>query len=90
MQTTVAANPNAIGYMSFSDVDTSKVKTLQYEGVDISTDTLKDGSYQLKREFWLVTKKDATLSPAAQAFIDFILSDAGQKIVQDNNLLPVK
>lgn len=89
VQTTVSQNDNAIGYMSFSDVDTTKVKTVQFDGVEISTDTLKDDSYKLKREFYLVTKEDATLSPEAQAFIDFVLSDAGQQIVTDNNLLPV-
>ena len=90
VQTTVAANPNAIGYMSSSDVDTSKVNTVKYEGVAISTDTLKDGSYKLKREFWMVTRQGEELSNEAQAFIDFVLSDAGQQIVADNKLLPIK
>lgn len=89
IQTQVSSNPNAIGYMSFSDVDTSKVNTVPYEGVAISTDTLKDGSYKLKREFYLLTKTGAALSPAAQAFIDFVMSEAGQQIVADNKLLPI-
>ena len=89
VQTTVSQNDNAIGYMSFSDVDTTKVKTVQFDGVEISTETLKDDSYKLKREFYLVTKEGATLSAPAQAFIDFVLSDAGQQLVTDNNLLPV-
>ncbi len=90
VQTTVSSNPNAIGYMSFSDVDDTKVNAVEYEGVAISNETLKDGSYKLKREFLLVTKEGAELSAAAQGFIDFILSDAGQGIVADNNLLPIK
>lgn len=90
VQTTVSQNPNAIGYMSYSDVDTNKVKTAKYENVEISVATLKDGSYKLKREFYMLTKKDADLSPAAQSFIDFVLSEAGQKIVADNQLIPTK
>ncbi|MDR1928090.1 MAG: phosphate ABC transporter substrate-binding protein [Oscillospiraceae bacterium] len=90
VQTAVAANQNAIGYLSFSDVDTSKVNTVQYEGTAISTTALKDGSYQLKREFFLLTKSGAELSPAAQAFKDFVLSEAGQKIVSEKSLLPIK
>lgn len=90
VQTTVSQNSNAIGYMSFSDVDTEKINTVKYEGVAIATETLKDGSYNLKREFYLVEKEGATLSPAAQAFKDFVLSDEGQKLVQDNKLLSVK
>ncbi|MBS5724916.1 MAG: hypothetical protein KHW59_03925 [Clostridiales bacterium] len=70
-------------------MDTTKVKTVQFDGVEISTETLKDDSYKLKREFYLVTKEGATLSAPAQAFIDFVLSDAGQQLVTDNNLLPV-
>lgn len=90
VQTTVSQNQNAIGYMSFSDVDTAKVKTCAYDGVEISTSSLKDNSYKLKREFLLITKEGATLSASAQAFIDFILSDDGQRIVADNKLLPIK
>ncbi|MCL1918966.1 MAG: phosphate ABC transporter substrate-binding protein [Peptococcaceae bacterium] len=90
IQTQVSSNPNAIGYMSYSDVDDSKVNTVKYEGVEISEATLKDGTYTLKREFFLLTKTGATLSPAAQAFVDFVMSKAGQDIVADNKLLRIK
>lgn len=90
VQTTVSQNKNAIGYMSYSDVDTEKVKPSKYNGVEISTSTLKDNVYKLKREFLLITKEEEPLSSPAQAFIEFILSDAGQRIVADNKLLPIK
>ena len=90
VQTTVSQNANAIGYMSFSDMDDSVVTPVKYEGVSISTDTLKDGSYKLQRSFLLVTKEGAQLSAAAQGFIDFILSDEGQQLVTDNKLISVK
>lgn len=90
VQTTVSQNKNAIGYMSFSDVDTTKVNTVKYDGIEITVDTLTDSTYKLKREFYLVTKEGAELSPAAQGFIDFVLSEEGQTLVQDNKLLPVK
>ena len=90
IQTQVSENPNAIGYMSFSDVDPAAVKTVKYEGVEISTDTLKDNTYLLKREFYLLVKTGAALTPPAQAFMDFVMSDAGQQVVADNSLLPIK
>ncbi|MDR0671402.1 MAG: phosphate ABC transporter substrate-binding protein [Oscillospiraceae bacterium] len=90
VQTTVSQNPNAIGYMSFSDVDDTKVNAVPYEGVAISTDTLKSGDYLLKREFYLLTRTGAALSPAAQAFTDFVLGADGQRIVADNKLLPIR
>jgi len=90
VQTQVSQNPDAVGYMSYSDVDHDKVKAVKYEGVEISANALRDGSYELKREFYLLTKAGATLSAAAQAFLDFVMGDVGQRIVADNNLLPVK
>jgi len=87
VQTQVDTNPNAIGYMSFSDVNAGKVRVVQYEGVAISKETLLDGSYKLKREFYLLTKAGADLSPAARAFLDFVMGEDGQHIVSDNKLL---
>ena len=90
IQTTVSQNENAIGYMSFSDVDVEKVKTCKYDGAEISEETLKDGSYKLKREFLLITPEGVVLAAPAQAFMDFILSEDGQKIVAESKLLPIK
>jgi len=90
VQTQVSQNPNAIGYMSFSDVKPDEVKAVKYEGVEISTETIYNKTYALQREFFLLTKQGSTLSAAAQAFIDFVMSEAGQKIVSENKLLPIK
>lgn len=90
VQTTVVQNQNAIGYMSFSDVNDQKVDTVRYDGVAIRADTLMNGDYKLKRAFYLVVKEGQTLPPAAQAFVDFVLSAQGQQLVQSNNLLPVQ
>jgi len=87
VQTKVRTNPDAIGYMSFSDADASKVKLIGYDGVTSSASTLQDGSYKLRREFYLLTKEGATLSASAQAFLDFVQSDAGKKIIESKSLL---
>ena len=79
---TVSQNPNAIGYASLSAVKES-VKALSVGGVVPSEDTVKDGSYLIQRPFVLVTKDGVTLSPAAQAFLDYALSaDAAPIIAQ--------
>ncbi len=90
VQTTVAQNPNAIGYMSFSDMNTSIITPVQYEGISAGTEALQDGSYKLQRSFLLITKKDTALSKQAQAFVDFILSEKGQQLVAYMKLIPVK
>ncbi len=71
--TTVANNPNAIGYASLATVKNS-VKILSVEGVEPSEATVKDGSYPVQRPFVLVTCADKPLSEAAQEFYDFALS----------------
>ena len=79
---TVSQNPNAIGYASLSAVKDT-VKALSVGGVAPSEDTVKDGSYLIQRPFVLVTKDGVTLSPAAQAFLDYALSaDAAPIIAQ--------
>ena len=85
--TTVASNPNAIGYASLaSDKDT--VKALTVDGVKASEATIKDGSYVVQRPFVLVTKKDAKLSESAQKFFDYITSEAANEIIIAAGVVP--
>jgi len=53
--TTVAQNPDAIGYASLANVDDS-VKAISVDGVAPSEETVKDGSYTVQRPFVLVTR----------------------------------
>ncbi len=70
----VASNPNAIGYASLSAVNDT-VKALKVGGVAPSEETVKDGSYEIQRPFVMVTVEGTELSPAAQAFLDYAMSD---------------
>ncbi len=81
MQTSVQKNAGAIGYMSLGDMDETKVKALKVEGVEPSKYTVADGTYLIKRPFLLVSNKNKKTTPAAQAFLDFIKSADGQKII---------
>lgn len=80
--TTVSQNPNAIGYASAASVKDS-VKTLAVNGVAVSEETIKDGSYVVQRPFVLVTKEDAELSEAAQEFFDYIISEDAREIISE-------
>ncbi len=83
---TVAGNDAAIGYISLGSLD-STVKALQIDGADATVANVKDGSYKISRPFNIVTK--AEVSESAKAFIDFILSAEGQKVVADNHYIPL-
>ena len=83
----VATNDSAIGYISLGYADDS-VKMLQVEGVTPTEETVKDKSYPIQRPFVMVSK--GALNTQAQAFLDFILSDAGQKIVVQKGFVSVK
>ena len=78
--TTVAQNPNAIGYASLASIKDT-VKALSVDGVTPSEDTVKDGSYAVQRPFVLVTKTDAKLSEVAQAFFDYATSAAAAPLI---------
>ena len=45
-------------------------------GIACTEETVPDGSYAIQRPFVLVTKTDAPLSTAAQAFFDYATSTA--------------
>ena len=86
--TTVAGNPNAIGYASLASVKDT-VKALSVGGVAPSEATVSDGSYAVQRPFVLVTKKGVELSAAAQLFFDYATSTAAAEIITAAGAVPV-
>jgi phosphate transport system substrate-binding protein len=82
----VASNPNAIGYVSISAVDET-VSAVIIDGVVLSEATVKSGEYVLQRPFVMITKINSTDS-LAKAFMDFVYSDAGMKIIADDGIVP--
>lgn len=86
--TTVASNPNAIGYASLASVKDT-VKALTVGGVAPTEETVKDGSYVVQRPFVMVTKADTELSETAQAFYDFALSADASSIISDAGAVPL-
>ena len=86
--TTVAGNPNAIGYASLSAVKDS-VKALTVGGVAPSEETVLDGTYTIQRPFVLATRTRKPLSEAAQAFFDFATSADANEIIAAAGAVPV-
>ena len=86
--TTVAGNPNAVGYASLASLKDT-VKALSVGGVAPSEATVKDGSYAVQRPFVLVTKSGAKLSGSAQKFFDFALSAEANSIISGAGAVPI-
>lgn len=87
--TTVAGNPDAIGYASLAAVGDS-VKAISVDGVMPDEGTVKDGSYVVQRPFVLVTKTDTALSDAAQKFYDFATSDEAVSLISEAGVVAAK
>lgn len=85
--TTVANNPNAIGYASVATVKDS-VKAVTVNGIAPTEETIKDGSYKIQRPFVLVTKDNTALSETPQKFYDFCLSEEAKGIITKAGVVP--
>lgn len=84
----VAGDSNAIGYVSLGSLN-DQVKAVKVDGVEATTDTIKDKSYAISRPFNIAIKKEGKLSDAAQDFYNYIMSGEGQKIVEDNKYIKI-
>jgi phosphate transport system substrate-binding protein len=78
VRTVVATTPNTIAYLSFGFLDESTA-LVAIDGVEPTVDNVKNNSYPIARPLNMLTKGDP--NELAQAFLNFILSPAGQEIV---------
>jgi len=87
VRTAVASNENAIGYISLGALS-PEVKALKVvDGVEATKDNVLKGTYKLSRPFLYLTKEEP--KEVVKAYIDFVLSPEGQKIVE-KEYIPVK
>lgn len=78
--TTVAQNPDAIGYASLAAIKDT-VKALSVGGVAPSEETVKDGTYAIQRPFVLVTVEGKVLNECAQKFFEYITSSGAAELI---------
>ncbi|MBC8075784.1 MAG: phosphate ABC transporter substrate-binding protein [Chloroflexales bacterium] len=87
VQERVASDAAAIGYVGFGNVNTGEVVVVAIDTIVPTPETAQDGSYPLTRPLLLLT---GPLSrPLARSFIDFVLSDEGQRLVAADGWVPV-
>ena len=75
----------AIGYMSLGLA--KDVKLLTVDGVEPTHENVINKSYALVRPFNFVTLRGQPISPAAQTFIDFVLSEKSQRMLEREGLV---
>lgn len=84
--TTVAGDPNAIGYASYGSAkENSEIKLISVDGKECTEENIYSGEYKIARPFLMLTKSEPT--GLAKAFLDFILSEEGQTVVGGHNYL---
>ncbi|MGE5545218.1 MAG: phosphate ABC transporter substrate-binding protein [Bacillota bacterium] len=83
----VSGDRNAIGYISLAVLDPT-VKPLHIDGIKPTAENILNGKYAISRPFIYLTREEPV--GLAKAFIDFVLSDYGQRILEDEGLVKVK
>lgn len=84
----VADNPRAISYVGFGYINNS-IKTVKVDNVDATIDNGKSGKFPVSRKLYMYVNENR-LSDNAKAFIEFILSNNGQRLVKDTGFIPLR
>lgn len=86
----IGGNDAAIGYVGigYAEAAGSEVKLLKVDGVAPSVEAVLDGSYPLSRGLHMYS--DGEPDGPLKAYLDWILSAAGQAIVEDQGFVKVR
>lgn len=87
VKTTVTGDEKAIGFVSMAAIN-QDVKTLKIDGIEASIANVKNGNYKISRPFLYLTKGQP--QGFTKAFIDYVLSDEGQALMQEEGAISVK
>lgn len=86
MKTAIKNDPNAIGILSLGFVD-NQVKAASINGVYPSLKNVTDNSYTVSRGLYIVSKGEP--SKLAKAYIDYLRSQEGAKLVTKHGFIAV-
>jgi phosphate transport system substrate-binding protein len=84
----VAKNPNGVGYVGLAYTKASGIKVVAIDGATPSKESVVGKAYPYARPTFYYTNGEP--KGAAKQFVDFTLSDAGQKIVEQVGFVPIK
>lgn len=86
--TKIIENKDAIGYASYGMVNQNvgKLIPLKVDGVEPNVENIVNGSYKVSRP--LIVMRNGELSAPQQAFMDFVLSEEGSKLIDKMGFVP--
>ncbi|MFT3867207.1 MAG: phosphate ABC transporter substrate-binding protein [Nibricoccus sp.] len=84
----VAKNPNGIGYVGLAYIHADGIKVIPIDGTTPDKDSVVSKKYPYARPTFYYTNGEP--SGEAAKFVDFTLSDEGQKIVEKVGFVPVR
>ena len=89
MNRTIASTPSAIGLTDGSSIvaERLRIKALRLNGVAPTPQNLHSGKYPLEKTLSFVFRKNK-VTAAAMAFMDFVKSREGVRILRENACLP--
>ena len=85
----VALNANGLGVATLADISGNpKLKAIPINGKVANVANIADGSYPLYTPLYLVTNPRSAKAVQAQAFVDFVLTEAGKAALRKRAVLP--
>jgi len=89
----VVSNPNTVGYVSIGTASAEEkagtpIQRVVTGGIVPTIESVRDASFPITRPLNLVA--DADTSPAARAFLDYLMSNAIHDIVEKHFFVPVR
>lgn len=85
MKAAVSQDRRAVGYLGIGHVDAT-VKAVPLDGVAPTQENARNGTYPVVRRLYMNTKGEPT--PLARAFIDYLRSPEGARIIERHGYLP--
>jgi phosphate transport system substrate-binding protein len=84
----IAENEYAIGYAGYGvyNLNADKLVAFKFNGVAPTEENILNGSYTIQRPVLFCINRE--LDAAEQAFVDYIFSDTGRAIVEENGYIP--
>ena len=84
----VSKNPNGVGYVGLAYTKANGIKVVPIDGATPSKESVLGKKYPYARPTFYYTNGEP--SGGAKQFVDFTVSDAGQKIVEQVGFVPIK